>query len=175
MSLVPTPSQTVGPFFWFGLCEHPCSELVAVDHADALQVSGTVFDGADEPVPDAMVELWQADEHGTYRGDFGWGRCGTDATGRFSFLTVKPGPVAAASGKRQAPHLVLLAFARGLLKPVLTRMYFPDEAEANAEDPVLTAIEGAGARETLIAAQAPDGLRFDIHLQGERQTTFFAL
>jgi protocatechuate 3,4-dioxygenase alpha subunit len=175
MSLAPTPSQTVGPFFWFGLCERPSSDLVTHERSAALRVFGFVFDGADEPVSDAMVEIWQADEQGTYRGDFGWGRCGTDADGRFSFVTVKPGPVPASDGALQAPHLVVLVFARGLLKPVLTRMYFPDEPDANAADPVLTAIDEAGARDTLIAAEAADGLRFDIRLQGDRQTTFFAL
>jgi protocatechuate 3,4-dioxygenase, alpha subunit len=175
MSLAPTPSQTVGPFFWFGLCERPWSDLVTHERGDALRVFGFVFDGADEAVSDAMVEIWQADEQGTYRGDFGWGRCGTDADGRFAFVTVKPGPVPAANGALQAPHLVVLVFARGLLKPVLTRMYFPDESDANAADPVLTAIDDAGARDTLVAAGAADGLRFDIRLQGDRQTTFFAL
>jgi protocatechuate 3,4-dioxygenase alpha subunit len=175
MSLAPTPSQTVGPFFWFGLCERPSSDLVTQGHAGALRLFGSVFDGADEPVSDAIVEIWQADEQGRYRADFGWGRCGTDADGRFSFVTVKPGPVPAENGELQAPHLVVLVFARGLLKPVLTRMYFPDEAERNAADPVLGAIEDAESCETLIASEAADGLRFDVRLQGERQTTFFAL
>lgn len=175
MTLAPTPSQTVGPFFWFGLCERPCAELVPPDGAGALRVSGSVFDGAGEPVPDAMVEIWQADERGEYRGDFGWGRCGTDADGRFSFVTVKPGPVTGPGGESQAPHLVVLVFARGLLKPVLTRMYFPDGPEANAADPVLAAIDDAAGRETLVAAEAPDGFLFDVRLQGDRQTTFFAL
>jgi protocatechuate 3,4-dioxygenase, alpha subunit len=175
MTDLPTPSQTVGPFFWFGLCERPRSELATPDRADTVRLFGSVLDGAAEPVSDAMVEIWQADETGAYRGDFGWGRCGTDADGRFSFLTVKPGPVPGANGEQQAPHLVVLVFARGLLKPVLTRMYFPDEPDANAADPVLGGIDDARARETLIAAEAEDGLRFDIRLQGDRQTTFFAL
>jgi protocatechuate 3,4-dioxygenase, alpha subunit len=175
MSLAPTPSQTVGPFFRFGLCERPGAELVPPDGAGALRVVGLVGDGAGDPVPDAMVEIWQADERGEYRGDFGWGRCGTDADGRFSFVTVKPGAVPGAGGESQAPHIVLLVFARGLLKPVLTRMYFPDEPEANAADPVLAAIDDTAARETLVAAEAPEGLRFDIRLQGDGQTTFFAL
>ena len=175
MSFLPTPSQTVGPFFWFGLCERPCSDLVGPEHADSLRILGSVFDGAGEPVADAMVELWQADAEGSYRGDFGWGRCGTDADGRFSFVTVKPGRPPAANGELQAPHVVMLVFARGLLKPVLTRMYFPDEPDANAADPVLAAIGDSAARETLLAAEAYDGLRFDIRLQGDRQTTFFAL
>jgi protocatechuate 3,4-dioxygenase alpha subunit len=165
-----TPSQTVGPFFWFGLCTRPCSELVQPGTAGAVRISGQVRDGAGEPVPDAMVEVWQADETGTYRPDFGWGRCGTDADGRYSFLTVKPGPV-----EGQAPHVVVQVFARGLLRQVLTRLYFPDEAEANAADPVLRAIADPALRATLVAEADGDGLRFDVHLQGERQTAFFAL
>jgi protocatechuate 3,4-dioxygenase alpha subunit len=163
MTLPATPSQTVGPFFSFGLCERPRADLVT----DGTRVVGRVFDGAGEPVPDAMVEIWQADADGRYRGDFGWGRCGTDAEGRFAFRTVKPGPV-----EGQAPHLVVLVFARGLLKPVLTRMYFPDED--NADDATLASVP-AEDRATLVARARDDGLEFDVHLQGDRQTVFFAL
>jgi protocatechuate 3,4-dioxygenase alpha subunit len=160
-----TPSQTVGPFFSFGLCARPNADLVT----DGTRIVGRVFDGAGEPVPDAMVEIWQADVEGRYRGDFGWGRCGTDADGRFAFTTVKPGRV-----DGQAPHLVVLVFARGLLKPVLTRMYFPDETEANAGDPVLESVPEE-QRATLVARARDDALEFDVHLQGDRQTAFFAL
>lgn len=163
MSLAGTPSQTVGPFFSIGLCERPSSEIFPGD----VRVAGRVLDGAGEALPDALVEVWQADADGTYRRDAGWGRCGTDADGRFSFTTVKPG---AADG--QAPHLELLVFARGLLKPVLTRMYFPDEA--NEVDPVLASLD-ADRRATLVAIAGDGGLRFDIHLQGEQETVFFAL
>ena len=156
-----TPSQTVGPFFSLGLCERPQNELVA----GGTRIEGRVLDGAGEPVPDAMVEIWQADETGAYRGDFGWGRCGTDSEGRYSFTTVQPGPV-----DDQAPHLVVLVFARGLLKPLLTRMYFPE----HGDDPVLAALEDE-ERQTLVARPDGDALRFDIRLQGDRQTTFFAL
>jgi protocatechuate 3,4-dioxygenase, alpha subunit len=165
----PTPSQTVGPFFSLGLCGRPANDLVPPDHAGAVTVVGRVLDGAGEPVPDAMVEIWQADEHGAYVEGSGWGRCGTDAAGRWSFRTVKPGPVGG-----RAPHLAVLVFARGLLKPVLTRMYFPDEGPANAADPVLGAIPDRAARETLVAEAEGTALRFDVRLQGERQTTFFA-
>jgi len=161
----PTPSQTVGPFFSFGLCERPSADLVS----DGTRVVGCVYDGAGEPVPDAMVEIWQADAEGRYRGDFGWGRSGTDAEGRFAFTTVKPGAV-----DGQAPHVVVLVFARGLLKPVLTRMYFPDEADANARDTVLGSVPEA-QRATLVAHARDDVLEFDVHLQGDRQTAFFAL
>jgi protocatechuate 3,4-dioxygenase alpha subunit len=116
-----------------------------------------------------MVEIWQADAEGRYRGDFGWGRSGTDEEGRFAFTTVKPGAV-----DGQAPHLVVLVFARGLLKPVLTRMYFPDEAEANERDAVLGSVPEE-QRATLVAQARDDALEFDVHLQGDRQTAFFAL
>ncbi len=168
-----TPSQTVGPFFSFGLCIEPTHRVVPEGSEGALHVSGRVIDGAGEGVPDAMVEIRQADAAGEYRPDFGWARAGTDAAGRFELVTVKPGPVQSEAGVL-APHLVVLVFARGLLKPVLTRMYFPDEADANAADPVLAALPD-GDRRTLIATADGDGLRFDVHLQGERQTAFFAL
>jgi protocatechuate 3,4-dioxygenase alpha subunit len=164
-----TPSQTVGPFFSFGLCDRPSTELVAPETQGAVRVGGSVLDGAGEPVPDALVEIWQADESGSYHGDFGWGRCGTDAGGRYSFVTVKPGRTGG------APHVSLLVFARGLLKPVLTRMYFPDEEAANAADPVLAGIADARFRATLVAAADDGGLRFDVRLQGEEQTVFFKI
>ena len=160
-----TPSQTVGPFFYFGLCERPTADLVSA----GIRISGRVLDGAGEPVPDAMVEIWQADERGEYRGDWGWARCGTDDEGRFSFTTVKPGPV-----DGQAPHVELLVFARGLLKHLLTRIYFPDEADANESDPVLSSVD-ADDRPMLIATPDEDGYRFDVRLQGDDQTVFFAV
>ena len=123
-----TPSQTVGPYFTLGLFASQADELVEPSASGAVRVTGRVLDGAGEPVPDAMVEIWQADEEGRYRDDFGWGRSGCDADGRFSFTTVKPGRV----GEADAPHVVVMVFARGLLRAVLTRMYFPDEEEANA-------------------------------------------
>jgi protocatechuate 3,4-dioxygenase alpha subunit len=165
-----TPSQTVGPFFRLGLCVRPNEELVEPGTPGAVRIRGLVLDGAGTPVPDAMVEIWQADADGEYRGEFGWGRSGTDDDGAFRFVTVKPGPV-----DGQAPHLVVLVFARGLLKPVLTRMYFPEEVEANAVDPVLSGIADEGLRATLVAEADGDGLRFDVRLQGDRQTAFFAL
>jgi protocatechuate 3,4-dioxygenase alpha subunit len=169
MSLAPTPSQTVGPFFSLGLCAVPVNELVEAQRAGAVRIAGRVLDGAGEAVPDALVEIWQADEDGEYRADFGWGRCGTDEEGRYSFTTVKPG-----SAGGQAPHLSMLVFARGLLKAVCTRMYFPDEEEANDRDPVLRCVPES-ERATLVAAQDGEALRFDIQLQGSDQTAFFAL
>jgi protocatechuate 3,4-dioxygenase, alpha subunit len=119
-------------------------------------------------VSDAVVELWQADADGRYRGDFGWARSGTDAEGRYAFDIVKPGPVGG-----QAPHLTMLVFARGLLKPVLTRMYFPDDEDANAADRVL---QGVGEGQSTLVARSLDGaLEFDVRLQGDDQTVFFAV
>jgi protocatechuate 3,4-dioxygenase alpha subunit len=167
-----TPSQTVGPYFALGLFAHQANELAAPGTTGAVRVSGRILDGAGEPVPDAMVEVWQADADGRYRSEFGWGRSGCDAEGRFSFTTVKPGRVADGSGGWQAPHLMVMVFARGLLKPVLTRMYFPDEDEANADDYVLSAVLDGSS---LVARPADDGLEFDIRLQGESETVFFAV
>ena len=165
---VATPSQTVGPYFSLGLVGRASHELVA----DGIRISGRVLDGAGDPVPDAVVELWQADEEGTYRGDFGWARAGCDVEGRYWFRTVKPGRIADEEGGMQAPHLVLLVFARGLLKPVLTRMYFPDEEEANVGDLVLSGVEDPAP---LVAAQGSDGLEFDLRLQGDGAVVAFAV
>ena len=173
MSLARTPSQTVGPFFDFGLCARPASDLVGVGSPGAIQIEGVVLDGAGAPVPDGLVEIWQADADGRYDGGFGWGRCATDDAGRYAFTTVKPGAVQEPDGSTQAPHISVLCFSRGLLKPVLTRLYFPDEA-ANADDPVLRSIAGDDERATLVArATAPGRYGFDITLQGDGQTVFF--
>ena len=187
--LDPTPSQTVGPFFHDALLDENHSELVPPDHPEAIRIEGAVYDGAGEPVSDAMVEIWQANEAGRYNDPnddreglpldpetfSGFGRSGTDAGGRFSFVTVKPGPVPLPDGGVQAPHIMVSVFARGLLKRVVTRIYFPDEERANATDPVLSSIENPKLRETLIARVEGEVLRFDIHLQGENQAAFFEL
>jgi protocatechuate 3,4-dioxygenase, alpha subunit len=186
--LRPTPSQTLGPFFHDALLDEDRSELVTPDHPEALRIEGTVYDGAGEPVSDAMVEIWQANEAGRYNdprdaredlpldeGFSGFGRSGTDAGGTFSFVTVKPGRVPLPNGGMQAPHIMVSVFARGLLERVVTRIYFPDEQEANANDPVLSSVEDLGLRRTLVAHEEGDALRFDIHLQGENQTAFFEL
>lgn len=185
MTPEPTPSQTVGPFFHFALLDEDQSELVSPDNPSAIRIEGTVYDGADEVVPDAMLEIWQANSAGRYahpedvREDLpldenfsGFGRCGTDAEGRFAFVTIKPGPVPGPDGGPQAPHISVSVFARGLLKRLATRIYFPDEEAANAADPVLTSIEDGDLRSTLVAHAVDGGLRFDIHLQGDRQTAF---
>jgi protocatechuate 3,4-dioxygenase, alpha subunit len=163
VALEETPSQTVGPYFSLGLLDPPANELVP----NGVRITGRVLDGAGEPVPDAMVEIWQADEDGRYRPEFGWGRSGCDEGGRFAFVTCKPGRV-----EGQAPHLTVMVFARGLLKPVLTRMYFPDETEANSEDRVLSAVEDPSS---LVAEADGDSLEFDIRLQGDGETVFFAV
>jgi protocatechuate 3,4-dioxygenase alpha subunit len=103
----------------------------------------------------------------------GFGRCGTDGSGRYAIWTVKPGPVPAPRGGSQAPHLAVAVFARGLLHGLLTRVYFADEGAANGLDPVLTSVADPAARETLVAAVTDDGYRFDIWLQGEHETAFF--
>ncbi len=186
MSPGPTPSQTVGPFFHDALLDRDLSKLVPADHPEAIRIEGAIYDGAGEPVPDAMVEIWQANKSGRYdhpaddREDLpldedfsGFGRSGTDDGGGFSFVTIKPGPVPGPDGRTQAPHIMVSVFARGLLKRLLTRIYFPDEEEANAVDPVLSSVEVQDLRRTLIASEEGGVLRFDIHLQGDEQTAFF--
>lgn len=192
-----TPSQTVGPYFAYGLAPEQygypfLTSLVGARMADEhvpgtrMRLSGRVLDGEGVTVPDAMIEVWQADSEGRYAhpsdprgrniGFTGFGRCGTgtDAHHRFLFDTVKPG----SAGPEEAPHLTLIVFMRGLLTHAYTRVYFPDEVEANAADPVLRAVP-EGRRHTLIAEkhEGPTGLeyRFDIHMQGARETVFFDL
>ena len=184
-----TPSQTVGPFFSFALTDGAIgAAMVDAASVAAVRVDGAVLDGAGDPVTDALLELWQANVHGRYAhtadtrahlevvsGFTGFARCGTDAAGHFSFVVVKPGRVPFLDGRPQAPHIAVSIVARGLLKRLVTRLYFPDEAEANALDPVLISLPPA-ARETLVAQPAGHGvLRFDVRLQGPGQTAFFAL
>ena len=181
MSPEPTPSQTIGPFFHDALLERDLTELVSPDHPGAIRISGVVYDGAGDPVPDAMVEISQAEpvsfeeNPNTIDGGFSdWGRSGTADGGRFSFVTLKPAPVPATDGTPQAPHVNVVVFARGLLRQLVTRLYFPDEGESNAGDPLLSSIEDAGLRETLVARDEGGGMyRFDVRLQGEGQTAFF--
>ena len=171
-----TPSQTVGPFF---AIELPYAEgpYVVADGADgAIWLRGRVFDGAGDPIPDALVESWQAGPDGRFDGEFrGFGRSGTDAEGAWAILTLKPGPVPVADGDEQAPHVDLTIFARGLLHQLVTRLYFDDEEEANAADPVLSGLPDDDARATLIAVSEDGGYRLDIHLQGPDETVFFAV
>ncbi len=187
MAVLPlTPSQTVGPFFSFGLCLDVITpQLVSPDDPRAIRIRGRLIDGAGDPVPDGMIEIWQANAAGRYAhpadtrdlpledGFLGFGRAGTSADGSFEFVTVKPGRVPGANGELQAPHVEVGVFARGILKRMVTRMYFPGD-EANAHDPVLSALE-PDERETLIAVEEEDALRFDIRLQGDGETVFFAV
>ena len=161
-----TPSQTVGPFFGVGLPFEKGEQLAPPGSAGVMRIEGQVLDGKGDPVPDALLEIWQP---GT-----GFGRARTDSEGAFSFTTVKPGVVPAPDGRVQAPHFNVTVFARGLLRHLVTRMYFPDETEANAADPVLNLVEPA-RRETLIAKNCGGVLHFDVRLQGERETVFFAI
>jgi protocatechuate 3,4-dioxygenase, alpha subunit len=179
-----TPSQTVGPYFSIGLTWED-GAFVAPEGTDGgFWLRGRVSDGEGEPVPDAMIETWQADPDGRYnhpddpRGaetDFrGFARAPTDKDGWFAIHTVKPGPVPGPGGATQAPHLAMSVFARGLLNRVVTRVYFADEAEANAADPVLHDVP-EDKRATLLAETDGDGYRFDVRLQGADETVFFAV
>lgn len=193
MSKGQTPSQTVGPYFAYGLTPeqygYPLASIASADlrrpdvAGQEIRIEGRVLDGNGEAANDAMIEIWQADPEGRYahpadgRGNVafkGFGRCGTgtDAESRFIFETLKPGAVDAA----QAPHVNVIVFMRGLLSHLYTRIYFADEAAANAKDPVLLSVP-AERRDTLIAAREESGgvvvYRFDIHMQGERETVFF--
>lgn len=195
-----TPSQTVGPYFSYGMAPkaygfsnpNTADRFLAGDDTagERIQLRGQVFDGDGQPVTDALIEIWQANAHGRYNHpaddrqdnqldpDFsGFGRCGTGADGAdgFEFATVKPG----APEPGQAPHINVVVFARGLLNHLYTRVYFADEADANASDPVLSSI-GPERRDTLVAKRSEGAggrvvYRFDIHLQGPRETVFFDL
>jgi protocatechuate 3,4-dioxygenase, alpha subunit len=183
-ALGPTPAQTVGPFLAIVLPWPDGPEIVAEGTPGAVRLSGRVRDGAGEPVPDALVEVWQADRAGRFdhpddprgalRSDCrGFGRCPTGPDGGYWFRTVKPGPLPAGDGRVEAPHLDVSVFARGLLNRVVTRVYFPDEP-LNQDDPVLTSLP-PDLRGLLVAEPADGGLRFDIRLQGGDETPFFRL
>src|SRR5216683_2163915 len=186
--LIRTPSQTVGPFFHLGMVRAEWGDLTAEDPAgEKIAIEGRVVDGDGAPVPDAIIELWQANAAGRYNHPDdpqtdkpldphfrGFGRVATDAEGRFRIVTIKPGPVPGRGNSLQAPHINLAVFGRGLLKHLYTRLYFADEP-ANANDPLLTSIDDAAARRTLLAireTEAAAAYRFDIVLQGEHETVF---
>jgi protocatechuate 3,4-dioxygenase alpha subunit len=154
-----TPSQTVGPFYTIGLSRQTQNELAEPSDPAAVRLHGQVVDGQDTPISDGMIEAW--DPAGKR-----WGRSGTDADGRFSFVVAKPHALPG-----EAPRLDLWVFARGLLRHQLTRVYWPDEAEANSADPVFSGL--GPERATLVAEQEDGALRFDIHMQGDRATVFF--
>jgi len=162
MTVQPTPSQTVGPYYAIGLSRRVENELAEPSDSAAVRLIGQLLDGEGQPVNDGLIELCEP-------GGRRWGRSGTDSDGRFSFVLTKPPRPDA----NQSPRFDVYVFARGLLRHQLTRFYFPDEAEANAADPVLASL-GEDERRTLVAEAQDGALRFDIRLQGDRQTVFFA-
>lgn len=180
-----TPSQTVGPYFAIGLPFEGGPMIVPPSTPDAIRISGTIYDGRGEVIPDHLIEFWQpdgegcfADLHGygeqsTLEGFRGFGRYGVeDGDGVYEIVTVKPGRVPGPDGELQAPHIDITLFARGMLNRVVTRLYFADEAEANATDQVLARVP-ADRRHTLLAQPVAAGYHFDIHLQGPGETVFF--
>lgn len=182
---VPTASQTVGPFFAIGMCQRTLNELVPAgqDADKIITISGRILDGDGHGVPDAILEIWRANEHGEYSssGDStaegepaGFARIATNDDGNFEFRTLKPGTAKSDSGQTNAPHLVVVIFMRGLLRHLFTRIYFPQEP-ANATDQVLQLVP-ADRRGTLIAERAKDGesnLQWNVRLQGDDETVFF--
>ncbi|MBL8701899.1 MAG: protocatechuate 3,4-dioxygenase subunit alpha [Alphaproteobacteria bacterium] len=190
-----TPSQTVGPFFHYMLTprEYGYPELVgnSLITPDALgeriRIEGRVYDGDGAPVPDAMLEVWQADASGRYASPAdpkapanaafkGFGRTPTTKDGDYAFDTIKPGRVLGPDGRPMAPHININLFGRGMLRHVFTRLYFADEA-SNAEDPILALVADPASRATLIARRkigaTPATYVFDLHLQGAKETVFF--
>jgi protocatechuate 3,4-dioxygenase alpha subunit len=187
MNLQATTSQTVGPYFSIGLTRLKKADLAGPGvSGERITISGRVLDGDGKPVPDALIEVWQANSHGKYAhaadeqkkplepGFHGYGRIPTDENGRFSFATVKPGGAPGPDGKEQAPHIAVSVFARGLLRRLVTRIYFPDEP-ANAGDFVLNLVEPA-RRSTLIPKKilGQDAtFEWNVILQGLEETVFF--
>ena len=191
-----TPSQTAGPYVHIGLTPN-FAEIRGVYDADLgatmltpdtkgerIEITGRIIDGAGTPVGDAVVEIWQADGDGSYVAPMspnsnsapaftGWARQPTNGDGVYRFETIKPGPVAGPDGKPMAPHISLWIVARGVNVGLQTRLYFDDEAEANATDWVLTKILDTRRRQTLIARRAGGRYVLDIHLQGDKETVFF--
>ena len=187
MSLQATTSQTVGPYFSIGLTRLKKDNLAGPGiSGERVTISGRVLDGDGAGVPDAMLEIWQANSHGKYAHPEdaqnkklepafqGYGRIPTDANGAFRFQTIKPGSVAGPDDKPQAPHIVVSVFMRGLLRRLVTRIYFPDES-ANAGDYVLNLVEPA-RRGTLVGrkvAGQEGNLEWNVILQGDKETVFF--
>lgn len=187
MTSRPTPSQTVGPFFAIGLPWEMGPLATAPDAPDAIRITGTVFDGAGDPIPDSMLETWQADPAGRFADLHGFGGpsertrfrgfaryAAEDGDGSFEIVTLKPGSVPGPDGSLQAPHIDVSVFARGMLQRCVTRIYFADEPEANALDAVLATVP-AERRGTLLASPCEGGYEFDIRLQGSDETVFFDL
>jgi protocatechuate 3,4-dioxygenase alpha subunit len=180
-----TSSQTIGPYLHIGMDWAVNPDFAGPNvKGERITVSGRIVDGDGRPVNDAMLEMWQANSHGRYahpedtrddlpldEGFTGWGRVTTDEDGRFRFNTIKPGRVAADDGNLQAPHLNVTIFMRGMLKQLITRMYFDGDA-ANARDPVLSRVPQA-RRSTLMARPVAGGLEWNVVLQGAGETVFF--
>jgi protocatechuate 3,4-dioxygenase, alpha subunit len=188
-----TPSATVGPFFKYGLSSDgayawndavPRSTVTSDAGGERIVIAGRVIDGDGAGVPDAMVEIWQADATGRYvhpsqaasnTAFRGFARVDTDKDGGFRVETIKPGSVAGPHGTMQAPHIVIALFARGMLRHLYTRIYFAEETAANSRDAVLAAVPEA-RRATLLAKRGSDGTySFDLRIQGGAETVFFAL
>ena len=176
MTPTPTPGQTVGPFFAFALVQEGGADLVPPGHPGAIRLTGRVLDGAGDPVPDALVEIWQpgpdgavVHEPGSLQRDgftfTGWGRAPTDRTGRYTFTTLAPG----ATTPGGAPYFAVTVLARGLLDRLLTRAY-PSDADGLDDDALLSSV--GERRDTLVAVADAQGYRFDIRLQGEGETVF---
>lgn len=186
-----SPSQTAGPYVHIGLTPNFCGitgvypgdlgaqMITGETKGERIVLEGRVIDGGGNLLKDALVEIWQADADGVYhsRGDggfFGWGRCPANQdTGTFRFETIKPGRVALPDGRMQAPHINIWIVARGINLGLNTRIYFEDEAEANASDPLLCSIEHENRVPTLVAKGGNGKFSHDIHLQGPMETVFF--
>jgi protocatechuate 3,4-dioxygenase, alpha subunit len=182
-----TASQTVGPFFSIGFAWMERTDLTeGANGGERITIQGRVFDGDGTPVPDAVLEIWQADAQGHYaypENDgptsvsaefFGFGRVPTNDQGEFRFTTIRPGPAHGPDGVKQAPHIVVGIFMRGLLRRLVTRIYFAGEP-ANENDAVLKLIPAA-RRQTLLAhpnSADKQTLIWDVHLQGDNETVFF--
>ena len=174
-----TPSQTIGPFFGYALPYEGGPQVAAPWQPNAIRLHGTVFDGAGDPVPDAIIEIWHADSDGTVitaQGSLdrdgytvtGFGRAAVDRAGHYTFSTIKPGPMRADA----APYILVTIFARGLTHHLYTRCYFGDEEQRNAGDALLTGLPD-DRRATLVGVlDAPQSYRFDIRLQGDGETVF---
>lgn len=184
-----TPAQTVGPFYAIGLTCRTMNVLASDStQGQRIRIEGRVFDGDGKPIPDAMVEIWQANAYGRYNHPddkqekpldpsfTGWGRSGTDENCIYSFETIKPGPVPGPGNSVQAPHVNMAVFARGMLVHAFTRIYFNDEP-SNEFDPILKSVKNKARRSTLIAARKDENgkpvYHFDIRLQGGNETVFF--